>query len=287
LIIVAGIGAGSYDTLFNAATVERYGANATKPMTFLHSAAAIGAIVGPPILGQVSAQWHWTTSLHWIGFAHLALTLGAVFVRFPKPAAIRPQHESHVQCVLSTRLLPFAFIAFAYVGVEAGISVFAVPYAADGLDLDPTVGQMGISIFWAGLLAGRTVILAMPRIPGARALIVSGLLGCAALTVGTASGSSHIGIFLGVTGFALGPVYPVMITLVGQRFPQACGAATGLASGAGCIGGFAVPWITGAIGDGVGIGLAIGSLGVWSLAISLGSEGIRRGQAQSHAAQVL
>jgi FHS family glucose/mannose:H+ symporter-like MFS transporter len=287
LTIVAGIGAGSYDTLFNAAAVERYGAAAAKPMTLLHSAVAIGAIVGPPLLSQVSSQWHWTTSLHCIGFAHLALALGAVFVRFPKPLAVRPKREPHSPSTLSTALLPFALIAFAYVGVEAGITVFAVPYAAEGLSLDATAGQFAISIFWAGLLAGRIVTLATPRLPDARTLIVTGLLGCAVLVVGTASGSNHVGILLGAAGFALGPVYPVMIALVGQRFPQACGTATGLAAGAGCIGGFAIPWITGAIGDGVGIGFAIGSLGFWSLAISLGSEGVRRNRAHSRAPQVL
>ena len=47
-----------------------------------------------------------------------------------------------------------------------------------------------------------------------------------------------------------------------------------------------IPWITGAIGDGLGIGFAIGSLGVWCLAISLGSEGARRDLAQRLAARV-
>ena len=72
-----------------------------------------------------------------------------------------------------------------------------------------------------------------------------------------------------------------------QRFPHACGTATGLAGGAGTIGGFAIPWITGTIGDGVGIAIAMGSLGVWSLAIALGSEGARRDRARAQAAQVI
>jgi fucose permease len=145
---------------------------------------------------------------------------------------------------------------------------------------------MAISIFWVGLLAGRLATLAVPGGLGARGLIFTGLLGSAALVVGTGLASKHVGIFLGAAGFALGPVYPVMIALAGQRFPQVCGAAVGLAAGAGTLGGFAIPWITGSIGDGVGIAFAVGSLGAWSLAIALGSEGARRDRARTRAAQV-
>jgi fucose permease len=105
--------------------------------------------------------------------------------------------------------------------------------------------------------------------------------------VGTRLGSSHLGIFFGAAGFVLGPVYPVMIALAGQRFPRACGAAVGLAGGAGTLGGFAIPWITGAVGDGIGIVFAVGSLGVWSLAIVLGGEAARRERARLRVAQVL
>jgi fucose permease len=267
--------------------VERYGVNSAKPMTLLHSAAAVGAITGPLLLGQVSAQWHWTTSLHCIGLAHLALALGAFFVRFPKPPALGAPREASAQAVVSTALIPFALIALFYVGVEMGISVFAAPYAAQGLPLDTTAGQFAISIFWMGLFAGRIATLAAPRIPGVRTLIFAGLFSCTVLVIGTALGPNHAGIFLGLTGFALGPVYPVMISLVGQRFPQACGAATGLAAGAGAIGGFAIPWFTGAIGDGIGIGFAVGSLSVSCLAIALGSVGIRREQARNSAVRLL
>lgn len=287
LIALAGVGAGSYDTLFNAAAVERYGVDSAKPMTLLHSAVAVGAIVGPLAIGQISSQWHWATSLRCIGIAHLALGVGSLFVRFPKLPDSAARREPGAQSVLSLALLPFAIVAFAYVGVEAGVTVFALPYATSGLSLQTSTGQMAISIFWVGLLASRLATLAVPGRPDGRVLILTGLLGCAVLVVGTGLASNHVGIFLGAAGFALGPVYPVMIALAGQRFPQVCGAATGLAAGAGAIGGFAIPWLTGAIGDEAGIAFAVGSLGVWSLAIALGGEGARRDRARIRVAQVI
>ena len=89
-------------------------------------------------------------------------------------------------------------------------------------------------------------------------------------------GFEHLPLLFGCVGFALGPVYPVMISLAGQRFPHARGTAAGLAAGAGALGGFAIPWLTGFTGDGFGIAFAMGSLGLWALVIAAGGEAARR-----------
>jgi hypothetical protein len=71
-------------------------------------------------------------------------------------------------------------------------------------------------------------------------------------------------------------VYPVMIAGTGKQFPHAPGTAAGLAAGAGAIGGFLVPWLTGAIGDAIGISAALGSIAVWCGAIALGGVAMAR-----------
>jgi fucose permease len=77
-------------------------------------------------------------------------------------------------------------------------------------------------------------------------------------------------------GVALGSVYPLMIALAAQRAPEARGTAAGLAAGAGALGGFAVPWLTGTAGDAAGIALGFGSLAVWSAAIAAAAAASRR-----------
>ena len=74
-------------------------------------------------------------------------------------------------------------------------------------------------------------------------------------------------LVFGATGIALGCVYPLAVALVGERFPDARGMATGLTAGAGALGGFVVPWLHGAIGDRFGVGIAVASLACWSLAV--------------------
>ena len=68
-------------------------------------------------------------------------------------------------------------------------------------------------------------------------------------------------------GFFLGGVFPVMIGLAGIAFPSSAGTAVGLAGGLGSLGGFVVPWLTGRLANGIGLSLALASLGVWLLAL--------------------
>jgi nitrate/nitrite transporter NarK len=82
---------------------------------------------------------------------------------------------------------------------------------------------------------------------------------------------------LGSAGLALGPVYPLMISITARRFPHAVGLASGLASGAGALGGFSLPWLSGAIGDAIGMRSAIATIGGCSVLIALAAFGLARG----------
>ena len=281
LIALVGIGAGGYDTVFSAWTIERFRERSAKPLTILHAAVAVGAILGPLLVAAIASRWHWTRSFHTIGFAHLALAASALAVRFPAPPATRPVSETEAGPVLSPAMVPFAVIGFAYVGIEISLTVFAVPYAIEGLSLDAARGQTAISSLWFGLLMGRLAPTALRGRLGDGVLLAAGLFGFLVLVAGTLLDSERINIFFAAAGFAIGPVYPVVIALAGQRFPHSRGTAAGIAGGAGAVGAFTVPWLTGVIGDGIGIELALGSLALWSLAIALGSVASRRSKTRT------
>jgi len=167
-------------------------------------------------------------------------------------------------------------VAFAYVGVEASVTVFAVPYASEALAMPAERGQLAISAFWLGLLTGRLALLAARTALGARVLIAAGA-GAAVLIVAAAGvPRAPLELALFAVGAALGCVYPLMIALAGQTSPSASGTAAGLAAGAGALGGFAVPWLTGAAGDAAGIALGFGSLAFWCAAIALAAAASRR-----------
>jgi fucose permease len=263
-VLVAGVGAGAYDTLISAVVIERYRERSAKPMAAVHAGATLGAVLGPLAAGWIAARHHWAASFQWTGAAHGLLAVAALFVRFPAPST-RPREGSGV---LSPALIPFAWIAFAYVGVEAAMTAFAVPYATGAAQLAAVRGRTAISAFWFGLLAGRVAVLGLRGSPGAGLLLAAGAAGSAAIAAGVGLASDAVELVFGAVGLALGSVFPVVIALTGQRFPQALGTSAGLAAGAGALGGFCIPWLTGAIGDRAGIAVAVASLALWSLTVA-------------------
>jgi fucose permease len=47
-------------------------------------------------------------------------------------------------------------------------------------------------------------------------------------------------------------------------------------AGAGAAGGFAIPWITGFVGDGAGVSTAVASLALWCVAMAGGAAALSR-----------
>jgi fucose permease len=280
-LLAVGVGIGLYDTLISTLVVERFRERAARPMSAVHSAATLGAMLGSPLAAWLAADHGWAASFHAAGAAHLLLGVAGLAVALPSPArAAAPAAQTQAAprargaLALSPGFAPFALASFAYVGVESAVTVFAVPYAVRAHGLDAARGLASISVFWLGLLAGRLAPAALPFAPDARWIAIGGAAGAAALGFGGVLPSPEL--VFGATGLALGCVYPLAVALVGQRFPDARGMATGLTAGAGAVGGFVVPWLHGAIGDRFGVGVAVASLALWSLLVGGAALLVRR-----------
>jgi fucose permease len=264
-----GIGLGVYETLLNTIVGELHGTRAAKPLTLVHSGATLGAIGGPALAASLAAFADWSWSFRALGAGHLVVAVAALAVPFPGPAADHPAARPALLPSGATRtLLPFALISFAYVGVETALTILAVPYATGAMGLVEARGVAAISAFWAGLLAGRLALLLARGAIDARYLVFAGTAATLVLGAGTAARVAPIELFFGVAGATLGLVFPLMIALVGERAGSARGTATGLVVGAGALGGFALPWLHGALGDAVGPGFAVGSLAAWAVLLA-------------------
>lgn len=275
-VAVIGAGCGIYDTLLNAVTLDRWRERAASPLAALHAAATAGAVAGPPLVAWVTEGATWARSFHALGLAYVVLAAWAALVPLPEPtsakvrstlAARADRRDAHPRLV-SPALLGLSAAAFAYVGVETALTLFAVPWATDGLALDEAAGRTGISLLWLGLLGGRLALAARRAPPGAALLFACGAAGAATVFAASSFARTEIGLGMLVAGLVLGPVYPVLISLAGRRLPHTTGRAAGLIGGAGALGGFLVPSAAGLLGDAAGVIVAVGALGVACLAIA-------------------
>jgi len=278
LVALLGLGFGAQETLINASITESFGAAAGRPLVLAHAAVTLGAMLAPLWIGWLAEWTSWTASFRATGVAQLALMVVALGVRFPAPRHAASSGHAPLRAALSLALLPFLVASFAYVGIETTLTILAVPYASVALGLDDARGLAAISAFWLGLLAGRLAVVLLRRPLDARLLLGAGLAGALVLGGGVGAASRQVELVFAVTGLSMGLVFPVMIALTAERFPQARGTATGLVAGAGALGGFAVPWLHGAIGDREGAAVALAALAPWAMGIALAAWLVRRGE---------
>jgi fucose permease len=257
LLVLAGIGGGVYETVLNAAAIERYAQSSVRTLSVMHSGATLGAMLTPFGVGLALAHGDWTTAFRAVGAAHLVLAVLALGVPLGVSAG------GGARRAVPSAPLVFLFVAaFAYIGVESSITAFAVPYATDGLGLDADRGRGAISVFWLGLLVGRLFFALRAGIDDARPAVAAGALAGAALAAGAVLSWTQIELLLGAVGLALGGVFPLLVALGGRRAPAA-GTGVAVIAGLGSAGGFATPWATGLVGDAAGIAAAFGSLAAW------------------------
>jgi len=271
-VFFIGMGAGVFETVLNVVAVERAEQGAARYITFLHTAATLGAILAPTLLGALGALGGFELGFRATGCAALALALWSWRAPFEAPPPPpQPSSEARAegfQSLATPTLFALCAIGFAYIGIEASVTLFAAPYA-DSLQLEPGRGSYAITAFWLGLLLGRIVLIARPLELGTGILMAAGIAAALLLAGGVAIGVSQVELWVAACGLALSGVFPIMVALVGQAFPHARGTATGIAVGAGTLGGFAISWFTGWIGELVGVGIAMAGLSLWCLAITL------------------
>lgn len=257
LLFLAGLGGGLYETVLNTAAIERYEERSVRILAMLHSGATLGAMLTPIGLSWLLEHGDWTLAFRVVGAFHLALAVFALGVPVGEPAGAAERRG------FLTPPLVFLFVAaFAYIGVESSITAFAVPYAQDALGLGADRGRSAISVFWLGLLAGRVVFALREGLDEARPAALAGGVAAVAIAAGVALGLRQLEVLLGVVGFAMGGVFPLLVAL-GGRWAHATGAGVAVVAGLGSAGGFVVPWATGLVGDAADVSTAVGALSLW------------------------
>jgi fucose permease len=272
-----GLGAGIYETFLNAAVVARAPESAASRLSLIHAFATLGAGLGAPILGLIASRHGFPGAYAVLGAAFAAIAASAVAIRVSLPGKDDRSREGprgEGQRRPLTSLWGLAAVSFAYVGLETALSVFAAPHA-EGLGLDPARGMRALSAFWVGLFVSRVgfAMLRRPARPGQ--LRLAGLAGGLALLA-----TAFIPAFVPELGFlavglGLGIVFPLVVALAGEVWPARRATAVGLVVGAGSLGGFAVPWAAGMVGDIYGPASAVASLAVLAGGVAM-FPGLRR-----------
>lgn len=255
-----GVGAGTIDGGVNGLFLDLFAAGRGRALNAVHLFFSLGALGAPLVIGWlVVAGVAWQSVLVVTGVVGLAVAL--LFGTIPMPAGRRVRRDG-ADDAGGPRARPSALlvllgasIAF-YVASEVGVSSWLVRF------LEPaplTTATAGLALFWAGLTLGRLASARYSdRFDHLAFAIVAVAVMSATLLAAILVPSLELSIALfAVSGFASGPIFPMIVAIGGDRFPDRPAAVGGYLTGLAVAGSVAYPPLMGFMSVSVGITAAM------------------------------
>jgi len=288
IAIVTGFGAGVAESGFQAYVVALPGSTALTNR--LHAFFGVGALLGPLLATWILGFASWRTVWFVLAAAEVPFVV-AIWATYPRhetaapvlPAAHNPEQRSRglLSSALRERtvLLGAALLA-VYVGLEISMGNWGFSYLVQARGEHRVLAGYVVSGYWLGLTLGRFLISPFAIRIGASAANMA--FGCligvtivAALTWVLPGAASIPGFVL--LGFFLGPIFPTAMAMVPNATPaRLVPTAIGVMNAGSVIGGSALPWLAGALGQGTGawtllpfaLVLAVVTMAVWWLIVT-------------------
>jgi fucose permease len=266
--LTAGAGAGCLDGGANGLVLDVYREGRGRAMNLLHTSFSVGALAAPLIVGSlVEGGVPWQAAA--VGTGAVVSLLAVAYVIVPMPSGRRTTEGAGTRSssasgghggrhLLAGPLLLLGIAIAAYVASEIGVSNWIVRF------LEPaplTTATLALSLYWAGLTVGRLVSSAIAdrfdnlRFTIACALAMAVLVAAAVLVPLL---PLSIAAFA-AAGFASGPVFPMIVAIGGDRYPERSAAVGGSLAGMAVIGSTIYPPAMGFMS--VTIGLTVAMLG--------------------------
>jgi len=197
--------------------------------------------------------------------------IAVLFTRAEMPSGRHREVEARAKrgsrLLLDRTLLALGIAIGCYVASEIGVSNWLVRFLATApLSLATTT----LTLFWAGLTVGR---LAAARIGdrfdhtafASLASLATGVL----IVLAVIAPSLELSIVLfAAAGVASGPIFPLIVAVGGERFPDRSAAVGGYLAGAAVVGGISYPPVMGLLS--VTVGLPAAMVGTAALALIAG-----------------
>jgi len=260
--VLTGFGGGVAESVLNAHLAGL--PNATTLLNRLHAFFGVGALIGPLLATWVLGFTSWTVVMLLIGAAAVPLVAGFVLTypqRAPAPVeqAAEPGSRSLLGAVLRERgVLLGAVLLSVYVGLEIGVGNWAFSYLVEDRGHSELLAGYTVSGYWLGLTLGRFLI--SPAATRAGLSTVGMMHACmAGVAVATVlawvvPGAAAASAGLALLGFCLGPIFPTTMAVAPDvTTARLVPTAIGVMNAGSVAGGSALPWLAGAVAQGVGV----------------------------------
>ena len=192
----------------------------------------LGALGIPSLLGVLSEHYSFETILQGIGIIMLAGILFCIPVRFPAPKQAQgfPVKEG-LGLLKESSLLLLSSILFFQSGIEGVCNNWSTSYFGQVTDIPANQALIALTCMVVGLTAARMLqIVIFKKIKPATVLPYSFILTAIGFGLLTASpGFIRAATGMVLVGMGLSSTYPVILSILGTRYPALSGTAFSIA----------------------------------------------------------
>lgn len=261
-----GLGLSSTQVAYNALFGQQQEgvSSASAVLNRLNAFFGVGALIGPLFVALGYRLFGDATLAFWIaGAMALPLTIGALLAghSLRQHAAVQVAQTIAPNAQRDALLSPVMWLMCAvmglYVGSEVAFSGWTTEFTSRTTGVDTAQAAFTVSAFWAALAFSRYFSTTFTRRVQPATFIVllvlTSALGLIAMLLANGSSAMTLaGAF--VVGFGFGPIYPTLIAIGIQRFPQVAQMVASVLTSAGSIGSLFLPTLIGVVMNASGLG---------------------------------
>lgn len=232
-IVGIGLGGGILNGETNALVSDISGESEKgSRLSFLGMFYGLGALGIPSLLGILSEYYSFETILQGIGFIMLAGILFCIPVRFPTPKQAQgfPVKEG-LGLLKESALLLLSLVLFFQSGIEGVCNNWSTSYLGRMTDIPANRALIVLTCMVAGLTIARMLqIVIFKKVQPAKVFPYSLILTAIGFGLLTASpGFLRAATGMVLIGMGLSPTYPVILSILGTRYPALSGTAFSIA----------------------------------------------------------
>jgi fucose permease len=259
--LIYGIGFGSVMTgpvVFTAAMNPGKSAGKLNALNMFYS---FGAITGPQIVNVAFSLDNFVLAYVFTSIAAFVFIIPFLGVTAPASQVARARNADGTTTAVNWWLfVPFGALLFIYVGAEVSFGAWLSTQMQTVVGSTEQVATTAVSLFWAGLTAGRasTILISRYVRPIHILLLAVSIITAGAALLLTATNSESLALFSAfIVGVGCGPMFPTTLAAVNDNYPKQFVAVSGTIMAVGNVGAMLIPWLQGQVGGGSSGGMVI------------------------------
>ncbi len=259
-IFLVGLGGGVINGGTSALVADLSAEGRSSGLSLLGVFFGLGAFGTPLAYGSLSAAVPSRAIIAAAGALILAPIVFLGALRFPPPKKSHGLPMAEVWTLAREPvLLLLGGMLFFQSGMEMTVGGWSSTLFTEKLGLEPSRAVVCLSLYWLAMMAVRILLPLLLKRFSSRALLAASmgitLAGSLLLFRGSGLAASVLGLVL--TGTGLSSVFPLVLGMAGDRYSSLSGTAFSICLVMALSGGMTLPYLTGLLGDRVGLSASL------------------------------